>query len=83
MEKSHNIVNKCHKNVNLIDKKSQTSVKKSQKCNVGVGNKNSLHSVKKTQKCKFKWQKVTTYQKKKKKVQKSKSMSMSKSHQLV
>ena len=30
--KSHHIVKKRHKTVNLCDKKSQTSVKKSQKC---------------------------------------------------
>ena len=32
MKKSHNIVKKCYKNVNLSDKKSQTSVESSQKC---------------------------------------------------
>ena len=29
MTKSHSIVKKCYKNVNVSDKKSQTSVKKS------------------------------------------------------
>ena len=66
---------KRHKNVNLDDKKSQNSVKKTQKCkfkwqkshkpvkkshkNVNLGDKKSQTSVNKTQKCKFGWQKFT------------------------
>ena len=43
---------KSHKNGNSDDKKSQTSVKKSQKCKFPL--QKSQHSVKKTQKCQFK-----------------------------
>ena len=43
---------KSHKNGNSGDKKSQTSVKKSQKCKFTL--QKPQQSVKKTQKCKFK-----------------------------
>ena len=48
MTKCHNVVKKCYKNVNLSDRKSQTSVKKSQ--NKDLGEKTSQYSVKETQK---------------------------------
>ena len=53
------VTKKCHKNVNLGDKKSQHSEKKQHK-NVNLGNKKSQTSVKNTQKCKFRWKKLQT-----------------------
>ena len=65
---------KSHKNVNLSNKESQTSVKKTQKCkfswkklqtsikrykNVNLGYKKFQTSEKMSQKSKFTWQKIT------------------------
>ena len=59
MIKSHNIVKKkSHKNVNLSDKKSQTSVKKSQNVNLDK-KKSQTNEKKKSQNIKFRIQKVT------------------------
>ena len=51
MTKSHKLVKKRHKNVNLGKKMSQTSEKDN--TNVNLGDKKSQISLKKTRNCKF------------------------------